>query len=118
MQLLDDFMAAWNRHDVDALLCLCSDDCVFDAAVGPHPWGERHEGKAALRQAFSAVWATWPDASWTDVRNFATETRAVSEWTFRGSNPVGDQVEIKGVDLLTIRDGLISKKDTFRKVRP
>jgi steroid delta-isomerase-like uncharacterized protein len=116
-RLLDDFITAWNRHDAEGLLRLCSDDCIFDAASGSDPWGRRHEGKAALREAFSAVWATWPDASWTDVQHFSEGTRAVSEWTFRGTGRGGEKIEVRGVDLITVRDGLITRKDTFRKGR-
>ena len=53
---LAQFAAAWNRHDCDALLSMVTDDCVFQTAIGPHDYGERHEGKVALRATFPKVW--------------------------------------------------------------
>ena len=35
LTLLDEFATAWNRHDVDALMSMMTDDCVFDASAGP-----------------------------------------------------------------------------------
>ena len=34
LKLLDDFAAAWNRHDVDALMACMTSDCVFEASAG------------------------------------------------------------------------------------
>ena len=33
LKLLDDFAAAWNRHDVDGLMACMAPDCVFEAAA-------------------------------------------------------------------------------------
>ena len=45
------FSAAFGRGDVDAIMALMTDDCVFEA-TGPAPDGVRHEGAEAVR----AVW--------------------------------------------------------------
>ena len=47
--LLHAFAEAFNRHDIDALLGMVTEDCVFEMSSGPEPWGLRHAGKAALR---------------------------------------------------------------------
>ena len=113
---LDAFAQAWNRHDVEALLAMVTDDAVFETAAGPAPSGQRHAGKAALRGSFSAVWKTYPDASWNEVTHVISGDRGFSEWTFRGTTPGGEQrVEVRGVDVFTFRDRLIVRKDTFRK---
>ena len=51
------FSAAWNRHDVDALMRFMHDDCVFEAAGGNDACGTRHVGRDAVRRAFAAAWA-------------------------------------------------------------
>nr|WP_249732012.1 nuclear transport factor 2 family protein [Roseococcus sp. SDR] len=43
--------------------------------------------------------------------------RAFSKWTFRGTDRAGVAIEVRGMDLFEIRDGLIARKDTCRKVR-
>ncbi|HEY4068384.1 MAG TPA: nuclear transport factor 2 family protein, partial [Burkholderiaceae bacterium] len=35
------FSAAWNRHDIDALMSFMSPDCVFQTAAGPDACGTR-----------------------------------------------------------------------------
>jgi ketosteroid isomerase-like protein len=43
--------------------------------------------------------------------------RGVSEWTFTGTMPDGQRVEVTGCDLFTFRDGRIAIKNSFRKNR-
>jgi ketosteroid isomerase-like protein len=116
--LLEAFTAAWNRHDIDAIMSMMTDDCVFEASAGDHVNGERHEGQRAVRAAFEAVFAQYPDARWNDARCFVKGNRGVSEWTFTGTRSDGARVEVNGCDLLTLRDGKIVVKNSFRKNRP
>ena len=116
-QLLEAFADAWNRHDVDALMSMMTDDGVFETSAGEHVNGERHEGQHAVRAAFAAVFVHYPDAQWADARHFVTGDRGVSEWTFRGTLTDGRRVEVNGCDLLTFRDGKIAVKNSFRKNR-
>ncbi len=60
LALLDRFAAAWNRHDLDALMSMMTDDCVFKASAGPDADGERNEGRQAVRAAFAAVFDGFP----------------------------------------------------------
>jgi len=112
---LERFAAAFNRHDCESLLEMVTDDCVFETSHGPHPYGERHVGREALRGAFPRIWQMFPDARWEDATHVVCGTRGFSEWTFRGTNAKGGSVEMRGVDLFAFRDGKICRKDTFRK---
>lgn len=115
--LLDRFADAWNRHDLDALMAMMTDDCVFEASAGAHVNGQRSEGRDAVRAAFAAVFETFPDAQWRNPRHFVAGSRAVSEWTFTGTHRDGRRVEVNGCDLFTLRDGRIVVKNSFRKNR-
>lgn len=117
LKLLDDFANAWNRHDADALLSMMTEDGVFETTVGHEAYGTRHAGRKALREAFSTVFRDFPDASWNDAVHVVAGDRGFSEWTFRGTDLKGKKVEVRGVDVFTFRDGLIARKDTFRKTR-
>lgn len=112
------FSEAWNRHDVDALMSFMSDDCVFQTAGGPDTCGTRFEGRAAVRQAFAAAWATLPDAAWHNGAHFVQGDFGVSQWTFTGTAADGSRVETDGVDIFTFKDGQIALKNAFRKARP
>ena len=117
LQLLEAFGAAWNAHDVEALLSMVTDDCVFETAAGSDVFGNRFVGKDALRESFPMAWQTWPDAQWLDPMHFISGNRGVSEWTFLGTDRQGQRTEVRGVDIFELRDGLIARKDTYRKVR-
>jgi steroid delta-isomerase-like uncharacterized protein len=118
LNLLERFAEAWNRHDLDALMSMMTDDCVFAASAGADVDGERSEGSAAVRAAFAAVFEAFPDAQWANARHFVAGGRGVSEWTFSGTRRDGHRVEVSGCDLLTFRDGRIAVKDSYRKNRP
>jgi len=117
VRLLGAFADAWNRHDIDALMSMMTDDPVFEASAGPRVCGERHEGREAVRSAYQAVFAQFPDARWADARHFVIGTRGVSEWTFTGTRRDGTRVEVNGCDLFTFRNGKIALKNSFRKNR-
>ena len=93
-------------------------DCVFQASAGNAVDGERHQGQQAVRAAFAAVFAQYPDAHWGGARHFVTGERGVSEWTFTGTSKEGTRVEVTGCDLFAFRDGRIAVKNSFRKNRP
>ena len=115
---LEAFSAAWNAHDIDALMSFMSDDCVFQTAAGADAWGTRHVGREAVRKAFAAAWAQVPDAQWTRGRHFVHADFGVSEWTFTGTAADGSRIETDGVDLFAFKEGKIQTKNVFRKARP
>ena len=117
-KVLTAFADAWNRHDVDALMSMMTPDGVFEASSGNDVDGERHEGYEAVRDAYAAVFAQYPDAHWGGARHFVRGDRGVSEWTFTGTLKDGKRVEVNGCDLFTFRSGKIAVKNSFRKNRP
>jgi ketosteroid isomerase-like protein len=116
--LLEAFADAWNRHDVEALMSMMTEDGIFEASAGGSVSGERHEGHRSVRAAYESVFAQYPDARWTDARHFVKGNRGVSEWTFTGTLNDGRRVEVNGCDLFVFRKGKIAVKNSFRKNRP
>jgi ketosteroid isomerase-like protein len=116
-RLLEAFADAWNRHDVDALMSMMTEDGIFEASAGNDVNGERHEGQR-VRAAYEAVFAQYPDAHWANARHYVKGNRGVSEWTFTGTLSDGRRVEVTGCDLFTFRNGKIAVKNSFRKNRP
>jgi steroid delta-isomerase-like uncharacterized protein len=118
VDLLHDFAAAWNRHDIEALMAFMTEDCVFEASAGPDVCGTRYVGSEAVRAGFAEVWSIFPDAHWGDAQHFVCGARGVSEWTFTGTRADGTRVEVHGCDLFTFRSGKIALKNSYRKNRP
>jgi ketosteroid isomerase-like protein len=118
VQVLADFAAAWNRHDIDALMSFMADECEFHAVAGPELMGRSFVGRDAVREGFALAWTTFPDAAWLDGEHFVAGDRGVSESTFRGTRSDGTRIEARMVDVFTFRDGRIAVKNAFRKDRP
>ena len=117
-QDLSETFDAFNRHDVDGVMTHFANDCVFYTVSGDEAYGAKVEGADAIAKAFSAVWASMKDAHWDHHSHFVWGDRAVSEWTFSGTDANGMRIEAQGADLFTLRDGLIIVKQALRKSRP
>ena len=117
-QTLADFAAAWNRHDLDALMGFMHEDCVFHAVAGPDQLGRTFSGRAEVAEGFKAAWTTMTDAAWLDGEHFVVGDRGVSECTFKGTQADGSRIEARMVDVFTFKDGKILIKNAFRKNRP
>ena len=118
-RLLIEHTDAWNGHDLDRLMGLFADDCVFEASAGPESYGRRFEGGAQVRAAFAGVLDSMPDANWGDGRHFViADDYGVSEWRLTGTLVDGTRVDVLGCDFLTVRDDKVVRKNSFRKHRP
>jgi taurine dehydrogenase small subunit len=117
VDLLERFGAAWNRHDVDAMMACMADDCVYLASFGVDEDGTPFVGREAVRSGFARFLATFPDGRYENTKIFADGDRAAMEWTFVHTGPDGDEVRVRGCDLYELRNGKILKKDGFRKER-
>lgn len=117
VDLLERFGAAWNRHDLDAMMACMADDCVYLASFGLDEDGTPFVGRAAVRAGFARFLASFPDGRYERTRTFAAGDRAAMEWTFVYTGPDGNDIRVRGCDLYELRDGKIRKKDGFRKER-
>jgi ketosteroid isomerase-like protein len=117
VELLRDVAAAFDRHDLEAILRHFGDDAVFESPRGPDPWGQRFVGIEAVRDAFAARFSGIPDIRYTDDDHFVDGDRGASEWTLSGTMIDGTRIEVRGCDLWTLSDGRIVKKDSYWKIR-
>ena len=118
-RLLVEHIDAWNAHDLDRLMALFADDCVFDASGGSRINGQLCEGRGAVRDAFASVFDRMPDAHWGDGQHYTLgPDHYVSLWKLTGTLSNGSRLEVDGCDFLTAEEGLITRKHSFRKQRP
>jgi len=117
IRMLRAIAAAFDRHDLDAIMAHFTDDAVFDGPRGSEPWGTRFVGKDAVREAFAARLSGIPDIRYTDDDHFLDGDRGASEWTLSGTTTDGQRIEVRGCDLWTLRDGKVVKKDSYWKIR-
>ena len=112
----DAFSAAWNAHDLDAIMAMSSDDCVFLASAGSPPSGAVHKGQAAVRAAYQNIFNTFKDAQWSNSRStWIAKDRVLTEWCFRATKADGTSLVVDGLDLLEISGDKVRVKNSYRK---
>jgi ketosteroid isomerase-like protein len=116
VELLREFLNAFNRHDLDAIMGYFADDCVFYMPRGAGPRGDRYSGKEAVRAGLAKRFEGIPNVHYGQDHHWACGDLGVSEWTLTGTSVTGTRVEVRGVDLLEFVDGKITRKDSFWKI--
>lgn len=108
------FTDAFARGDVNGLMALITEDCVFEA-TGPAPDGIRHEGADVIRGVWEELFAQTRDPSFTEEEALVCGDRAVVRWRYSWTEPDGSSGHVRGVDVLRLRDGLVSEKLSYVK---
>lgn len=116
-QVLDEILAAFNAHDLDRIMGFFAEDCVLEMPRGPHPWGDRYEGLAAVRAGLASRFAGMPDVSYDEAEHFVSGDTGISQWTLRGTPASGPPIEVRGCDFYSFRNGRITRKNSFWKRR-
>jgi ketosteroid isomerase-like protein len=113
---LEGFLAAFNAHDLDAIMQFFADDCELLMPRGKEPWGTRYVGKAAVREGLATRFSGIPDVHYGEDSHFVAGNHAVSTWLLTGTTASGEKLRVRGVDLLEFRDGKVIKKDAYWKI--
>ncbi len=106
---IERFNAAFEAHDVDAVMAAMTEDCVFEN-TSPRPDGERYEGAQQVRAFWATFFAENPHARFTVEEQFAGGDRAVVVWRYDW--PGG---HVRGVDIFKVRDGKVQEKLSYVK---
>ena len=110
--VVERFNAAFNRHDVAAVMALMSEDCVFEGTAPPD--GRRYVGRAAVRGAWAELFASSPDAWFDTEETLAAGERVVVRWRYRWG-PGGSGGHVRGVDVFRVADGFVTEKLAYVK---
>jgi uncharacterized protein (TIGR02246 family) len=107
-EIVDQFNAAWNDHDLGAALALTSEDCVFES-TSPAPDGQRCVGHAQIRAAWEPIFAQ-PHSHFSVEDSFVAGDRLVQQWRYDW----GDG-HIRGIDIIVVQGGLVTAKLAYVK---
>jgi ketosteroid isomerase-like protein len=99
---------AWAAHDLDEIMALHTDDTVFHL----HGAAEPAVGLFAVRDAFAAAMAQWPDIRFDRKRVHIGPGHFVSEYEMTASQD-GHQIVCDGVDVFTVDGGRVARKDSY-----
>jgi len=112
--MLATFSAAFGRGDVDQIMALMTEDCVFESTT-PAPDGTRFTGADAVRGVWIDVFGGTPGAAFTEEESFVHADRGVLRWRFSWTEPDGTAGHVRGVDVLRFRDGRVCEKLSYVK---
>jgi steroid delta-isomerase-like uncharacterized protein len=119
--VIDRYNDAWNRHDVDAIVAMHTEDSVFCN----HTSGGEAVGREAIRRIVSGVFQTFPDIHFELRRLYVRDDLVVQEWTASATHrnpakykdatlaPTGKIVRWNGMDVIPMRDGKVARKDVY-----
>jgi steroid delta-isomerase-like uncharacterized protein len=119
-EAIDRYNAAWNNHDLEAIMSMHAPDMVFEN----HTAGESAEGEA-VRAHIGSIFETWPDIEFATRRLYVREGLVVQEWTAAATHtqtmrrgdivaePTGNRVEWDGIDSIPFEGGLVKRKDVY-----
>jgi steroid delta-isomerase-like uncharacterized protein len=102
---------ALSKRDLDAAVSYSTDDSVDDFVV----LGEVR-GRTAIRRFFEELLTAFPDFEITVERVVGDDHAAAVQWhasgtfsggPFQGIEPTGRHVDVRGVDVMEIEDGLL-----------
>jgi ketosteroid isomerase-like protein len=109
MEVVERFVAAWLRGSLDEVVALLADDVVYTGSGGG--------GLTTAVRGRDAVAALFADQVGDDADLVLAPPvgcgdRVLHEWSYP---PAEDGSTLRGVDVYTLRDGLIAAKDVFSK---
>ena len=107
------FNEAFNRHDVDAVMALMTEDCLFDS-TRPPPDGERLMGQAQVRKFWEEFFQRSPHARFETEEVVAAGDRCVVRWSYHWVRD-GKPGRVRGIDLFRVREGRVAEKLSYVK---
>jgi len=78
-ETLKQFIEAFNRHDVDAIMEFFPEDCSMDSPRGPNPWGTRFIGKEQMYEGVVGRFKGLPDVHYGEDRHWVVGNMGFSE---------------------------------------
>ncbi|MFR9801268.1 nuclear transport factor 2 family protein [Pseudonocardia sp. RS010] len=113
---VERFLEAFGRGDVDAVMAVMGQDCVFESTEPPD--GRCHRGRDEVRRCWQELFGT-PGAHFTTEEVRAFGDRAVVRWRYSWAGAPGAEEQVgghvRGVDLFTVRDGVVVEKLSYVK---
>ena len=116
-RMLEEWAAAWSLHDVEKLLSLCTDDCVYEDVT----LRAVNRGKAEVKSFANAVFAAFPDFKIELMSGFTARDWAGAEWTMSGTHKgdlpgipaTGKSFAVRGSTICELKAGKIKRNSDY-----
>ncbi len=107
------FNLAFNHHDVNAVMDVMTENCIFEN-TNPPPDGIKVEGAVAVREFWEKFFAANPDAHFETEEMFVAGNRCVVRWIYHKLKE-GKPWHLRGVDIFKVVDGKVAEKLAYVK---
>ena len=105
----EKWAAAWNSHDPDKLVQLYADDIFYEDVA----YGEVSHNHTELRKFAAEEFESIPDVELKVMRTVIHNGHGTVEWSFSGTDKgvykTGKKFTVRGVSVVDVRDGKISR---------
>lgn len=109
----EKWIAAWNSHNPDKMLAVFTDDVFYEDVA----YGEVSHGHAELRKFAASEFEAVPDLEVKLLRTSVQGGHGTIEWTFSGTDKgiykTGKKFTVRGVSVIDVRNGKISRSLDF-----
>jgi uncharacterized protein (TIGR02246 family) len=110
MDVVARFNEAFNRHDIEAVMGLMTDDVVFENTSGGRFEGQESV-RAVLARAFELMLTGWFEAE----KTIALGDHVVVLWSYAFDKQDPERGHIRGADIFRVRDGRVAEKLSYVK---
>ncbi|KQW22608.1 hypothetical protein ASC80_04390 [Afipia sp. Root123D2] len=103
------YNAAWNAHDVPAIMAFHVEDTSYQRHGSP----KVYKGKDAVAEQFGKDISGLPGIHFEGVALYGNDDHFVSESILTAIKPDGTPVTMELVDVITLRDGMVVHKSSY-----
>ncbi len=126
LDIVSEYTAALMARDEQRMKTLRTPDFILDWV-----YADAFENPPSSAEETHAFWPSWfagfAEMDYQVTRTIAAETVVVTQWTFTGANdgplgppafgeriePSGRTIQLRGVSIYDVRDGLIQRETTY-----
>jgi steroid delta-isomerase-like uncharacterized protein len=114
---LEEWAAGWSTQDIERVISLCTDQCVYEDV----PLGIVNHGKEELRAFGQQVFNAFPDFKIELTTQVTAADWAMLEWIMSGTHQAdlpgmpatGKSFSVRGATALQLDDGQISRNSDY-----
>ncbi len=114
IRIVIKYNEAFNRHDVEGMLQLLSNGCIFESS-DPGPDGTVYSGKGKIALALQGLFRESSDATRKVEDIFGFGNRCILLWRYEWEKSTGKTDHLRGVDIFQVINGAISEILSYSK---
>ena len=116
-RMFEDYLAAWNSHDVEKTLSFFTDDCIYEDV----PTGNVSRGKEELKAYISNTFAVFDDFKLEMKSSFIAGDWRGAEWIMSGRHTgdipgiptTGKSFSVRGASINELQEGKIKRTSDY-----